>query len=123
MAEKPPLSDLELDDLFAAKRRTAPAPAPALMARVLADAAHVAAAQTAAPRATAAPEGLMQRILGAIGGWPGAAGLVTASVAGLAIGLATPEAIETLTSDYLGAANAFELDDFMPSYGGLFEEG
>lgn len=75
-----------LEIFFQAARDAAPKPGAELTARVLADAG------TLQPR----PEALAPRRprnsgwLGAIGGWPALAGLVTATVAGLSIGIADP---------------------------------
>ena len=120
MADKRPLNDLELDGLFSAARDAAPVPSEDLMARILADAeARIAAVETPdAPR-----RGVFAGVLGLIGGWPAAAGLVTATMAGLAIGLVTPETLDDLTGGYLASATAYELEDLMPSYGDILGEG
>ena len=110
------LDDTELDGLFAAAKAAAPQPSPDLMARILADAeASVAAPPKRRPSFWAG-------VLESIGGWPSAAGLATAAVAGLAIGLGTPDTLETLSGGYL-AAGGYQLEDLMPSYGDLLEEG
>ena len=121
MAEKRPLNEAELEKLFAEAADDAPQPSDALMARILADAQ---AELPKAPAPTAAPRrGWLAAALGQIGGWPAAAGLATAAVAGLAIGLATPEALEDITGGYLTAESGYGLDDLMPSYGDLLGEG
>ncbi len=119
MTDKRPLSDAELDGLFAASRRAAPAPSDDLMARVLGD-----AAEAAAPAAVPAPRRAGRRgLLAQIGGWPAAAGLAAAAVAGLAIGLWQPEALDDLTGGYLASAAGYEIEDLLPSYGDLLGEG
>ena len=121
MTDKRPLDDFELDGLFAAARDTAPVPTGDLMARVMADAeAQVAAQATPAP---VARPGLWAGLLAAIGGWPAAAGLATAAVTGVMVGFYTPDTLDDLTGGYIGAALGYGVEDFMPSYDGLLEEG
>ncbi|MCP3969545.1 MAG: hypothetical protein GY717_04365 [Rhodobacteraceae bacterium] len=129
MAEKRPLDDTELDGLFAAARSTGPEPSGDLLARIMGDADAKTAAVTRVSRPEAgrdvvrARPGLLATLLGLIGGWPAAAGLMTATVAGLAIGLATPDTLDDLTGGVLTSVTGYELEDFMPSYGDLLEEG
>lgn len=120
MADKRPLNDLELNGLFSAARDAAPVPSDDLMARIIADskAQIVVATVPDAPR-----RGMFAGLLGLIGGWPAAAGLVTATMAGLAIGLLTPDTLDDLTGGYLASASAYELEDLMPSYGDILGEG
>jgi hypothetical protein len=107
MRENP--DDGGLEALFAEARRDRP-PA-ALVARVLADAE--------AARPGRRREGLGAAILRAIGGWPSAAGLASASAAGLLIGFAAPGAVP-----FVGAAavtetadSSYDLIDLAPDYG------
>jgi hypothetical protein len=107
MRENPDESGL--DALFAEARRERP-PA-ALVARVLADAE--------AARPGRRPERFGAAILRAIGGWPSAAGLAAASVAGLLIGFAAPETVPfvgtaTVTQT---ADSTYDLIDLAPDYG------
>ena len=124
MTDKRPLDDSELDGLFAAARGANPLPSDALMQRIMADAtAEIAAAQPERP----ARRGILATALAMIGGWPAAAGLATAAVTGLMIGLLTPntlaDTLDSLGSGFLTTANAtYELEDLMPSYGTLLEE-
>ena len=99
----------DLDDLFAAARRVAPAPSDALMARVLAEAM---AAQAPLRRATR--PGLLAQLREALGGWPAVGGLATAGVAGLAIGLAAPAGLADLTAALLGQPADGYLVDPLP---------
>ena len=122
MTDKRPLDDLELDDLFSAAKSQAVTPSGDLLARIMLDAETQAA--THAPIAPA-PErqGFIASLLGVIGGWPAAAGLATATVAGVVIGISPPDVLETWSASYLADANIFELEDLLPAYGGLFDEG
>lgn len=92
-----------LEALFAAARANPPAPSEALMARVLADAeverprdrrALPAARRALAPRRAG--------WLGALGGWRGLGGLVTATVAGLWVGYANIPAPATIGDGVVG---------------------
>lgn len=84
----------ELDDLFALARAGGDLPPADLAARVMADAEAVLQAGTASTLApVAAPArpargGLWPQVRQALGGWGGIGGLVTASFAGLWLGLA-----------------------------------
>lgn len=97
------MTDDLLNDHFAALKATQAGPVEVpsddLMARVLADAEQVqadAAHAPATPKRRAASFGL----LALIGGWPAAAGLVTAGVMGIWIG-ANPPSVLLQTSDLL----------------------
>ncbi len=126
------LSDAALEDIFAAGRASPPAPSEALMARVLADADEVIAARSQATDRPAelARRSLWARVVSGLGGWPAVAGMVTATIAGVWIGFASPDQLNTLAGGLLlpgsdGAAS-YELEDILPAGSGLsvlFEEG
>ena len=124
MVEQRPFDEQELDDLFGLAQDNAPAPSDDLMAKIMADAAAVAAhnAPVAAQVAPVSP-GFWASVLAMIGGWPAAAGLATAAVTGVMIGVASPDTIETLTASTFGEADAYALEDLLPSYGGFLDEG
>lgn len=92
-----------LDDFLDAARAETPLPSGDFMARLEAQA--LAAMPAPAPRRRA--PGLMQQLLGALGGWPGAAGLATACAVGVWMGINPPAAI----GDYIGTGTA-ELDSY-----------
>ena len=121
MTDKRPLDDAELDALFGAAQSQVVTPSDDLMARIMADAAAVSVESL--PESEKAVSSFWQSVLGMIGGWPAAAGLATATVAGLVLGLTSPDVIETWTDDYLADASTYVLEDLLPSYGGLFDEG
>lgn len=112
---------LDLELWFSASRKHTADPSDDLLARVLADAAmHQPEAPGIMPRAPE-PEprvSLWQQFTGAIGGWSGLAGLGTATVAGLWIGLSAPNTLVNLTSvstaDESGYETTYlsELDDY-----------
>ncbi|MEZ5674619.1 hypothetical protein SAMN06265173_10369 [Thalassovita litoralis] len=115
--------DFDLDAMFADMRTQDVVPAPDFMARVLADAldAQAAAAPvTVAPR----PPSRLRQLLAAIGGWPAVAGLATAGVAGLWIGVNPPASIMTTAESFLGTTVTDQyLVDLMPSYEFAMAEG
>lgn len=125
MAEKRPLTDTELEALFSAAASDAAEPSQALMRRVLVDADGVAGGLTAPAPAQAAGPGLLPRLLSGLGGWPGLAGLATAGVAGLAIGIASPGTLATLSSGLVAGEviDDYHMVDLLPGLTGFFDEG
>lgn len=129
MAEKRPLSETELEALFADAVSDAARPSDALVQRVLADADAVAearaVAQPTASLATGAGPGLLARLLSGLGGWPGLAGLATAGVAGLAIGIAAPGPVSALSGGLVASelADDYHMVDLLPGLTGIFDEG
>ncbi len=81
-------AERELDDLLADARDNPPAMPEGLAARIQADAD--AMQPTAAPRRQSEGGGVWQQLFRAIGGWPAMAGLASATVAGIWIGLSPP---------------------------------
>lgn len=71
------------------------APGPDLVARVLADAALVQAAQAAEAAATVQRphRGWFAGLVDAVGGWGAVTGVTAAGIVGLAVGLAAPDTI------------------------------
>lgn len=124
------LSDNALEEIFAAGRDATPAPSEALMARIMADADGEIAAR--APVAPVRRPGLSLwgRIVSGLGGWPAVAGMVTATVAGIWIGFASPDQLNTLSGGLLlpdsETTVSYDLEDILPGGGGLWtldEEG
>ncbi|MEO1238372.1 MAG: hypothetical protein AAFW64_01690 [Pseudomonadota bacterium] len=100
MSDRPSPDD-PLETFFEAARATAPTPGADLTARVLADAA---AAQPAPPVSVRRAK---PSWFGALGGWPALAGLVTATVAGVSIGVADPAYVGDLAFSGFGDAYDF----------------
>lgn len=123
--------DKMLESLFEAGRAEAPVPSQELMARILADAqANMPAPAPIARAARPARRGLLAGLLAAVGGWPSVATMATATVAGIWLGFAQPDTLNTLSGGTLlpgSAGVAYEVDDLIPSYGSfdglLTEEG
>ena len=114
------MTDTELDALFGAARDATPEPGADLLARIAAD----AEAEMPVTAAVAAPRlGLLARAAAAVGGWPAAAGLAAAAVTGLVIGLGSAGTLSDLSAGYLVADAGYQLEDLMPSVGGLLGDG
>lgn len=117
-------AEFDLDALFAQTRDRATEPSPDFMERVLRDALAAQPAPAPAPvaRAVERPSTLRQ-FLSAVGGWPAVAGLATAGVAGLWIGISPPAAVATTAETFLGAQSDLYLVDLMPGYDFTLAEG
>ena len=114
--------DAFLDALFdeaKAARTTVPEVSPELMACILADAEAVQDSFAPPPAQVTRPErpGLFRQISNALGGWPALAGLATASVCGLWLGISPPEGLSDMASIYvtgdetlLDPISGFDLD-------------
>lgn len=100
MSDKTPQND-PLEVFFDAARGATPQPSDALMARVLAD------AEAMQPKSEPLPRPVRrQGWLAALGGWPALAGLATATVAGITIGVADPASIGDLA--FYGFSDAYD---------------
>ncbi len=113
-------SDDPLERFFEAGRQQGLAPSDALLARIEAD----ALAEMEARRPVVVPaEPGWRGLLAALGGWRAGAGLATAALAGLAIGIAVPAT--TLSGfDDLSSSDSYELGELGPGYGlALLEDG
>ena len=109
-----------LDAYFDAVRKATRVPSGDLMARVLADAEAQQMANVPAP---AAQPGLFASLWAAIGGWPTAAGMVTATLVGIWIGISPPAPLEQITAEVLGSTDDAYLVDLLPAFGDDFVEG
>ncbi|WP_145104018.1 dihydroorotate dehydrogenase [Cereibacter sediminicola] len=107
------MRDSDLDDLFAEARRESPAPSADLMMRILADAAAEMPVRPAPVRAVPRrPE--RSRLLALFGGGGLFAGLATATLVGVWIGVAQPPVAEAL---WIGTAGGqLESVDLVPGY-------
>lgn len=109
--------DEDMDLFFDAARAAAPQPSADLMARIMADAE--AQQPVAVPLAPRQHPGIIRGFLAAIGGWPAMAGMMTATVAGLWIGVNPPTGLEDIASTFLGSKTTEYLSDYMPTFAGL----
>lgn len=127
------IDDAGLEAFFTAARAETPVPSEGLMARIMADAdAEIAAREAAAARpARRARPGLIAALIGALGGWPAVAGMVTATVAGVWFGFASPDEVNALAggllwSDATGGTTSYDLEDILPGgtgFAAILEEG
>lgn len=111
MTDRPDHDEPDLTAHFAAARETAPVPDAALLARVL-EAGEAVQRAPAAPHAVSA-QGIAARVAGiwrAVGGWPSAAGLATAALAGVWIGVAPPPVLQDTVQVWLGSGAAYVID-------------
>ncbi len=139
------MDDAALEAFFAAGRARTPEPGAEVMARILADAEAELAARTSrsvrswpvrsrpirswpvrSRSSVGRPRrlGVWTRFLDGIGGWPALASLGAAAVAGVWIGFAVPDRINTLAGGLLlpDAATSdmsYELEDLLPGYAGF----
>lgn len=112
----------DLDDLFATARTSGPAPAPALLSRVLEDAlAHQPAPRTLIRTVPVKP-GFWARLTAALGGGLSVAGLGTATLAGLWIGFVQPSSLTSL-SDMLLQNTALDSVELIPNFDEFLTEG
>lgn len=112
-----------LDEAFGILKQHATPPGDDVMARVLADADAVQAEILAPPKPARLPVSV--RFMALIGGWPSMAGLATAGLAGVWIGVSQPAAlVQTSEALIFGDASGalVDLDPFLGLYdadGGL----
>ena len=113
--------DFGLGAYFGAGRKTAKMPSGDLIARVLADAE--AQQPKASTPASAAQTGLFATLWSAIGGWPTLAGMATAMLVGVWIGISPPAGLEQIATGVLGGDEDAYLVDLLPAFGDEFGEG
>jgi len=133
--EQPMIDDAALEAFFVAARSDPPVPSDALMARIMADAEAEAhgrdATMAVAQPARRTRRGLIATVIGALGGWPAMAGMVTATMAGVWFGFAAPDEVNALAGGLLGidsaaTATAYDLEDIVPggtSLAAILEDG
>ena len=114
------MMDDDLDDLFAAARKQATQPSPALLARILADAA-AEQPRAPAPAGLARPRVRLAALSAALGGGGALAGLATATVAGLWIGLAPPAAVDDFAAT-LWASGEGDSVELIPDLEGMIDD-
>ncbi len=99
-------NDARLDAYFTAGRKTAMLPSDNLMARILADADAAMPVQAQIQtvlhnNSTGFFATIFATLWAAIGGWPAAAGMATATLVGVWIGFSQPAGLDILTLKYL----------------------
>ena len=114
------MMDDDLDDLFAAARAQDAPPSPALLARILADAASEQP-RAPAPARLARPRFRLAALIAALGGGGALAGLATATVAGLWIGLAPPAAVDDFAAT-LWASGEGDSVELIPDLEGMIDD-
>lgn len=118
------LNAKELDGLFSSAAANPPEVPGALLQRIMADAHSVSEARLLASVPAAQPKaGVFSGLFGAIGGWPGLAGLATATVVGVWIGFSPPAAVDQLAQTYFTNYSDIDLAVFAPSIDDLLYEG
>ena len=127
----------ELDALFDLARSSAPEPSSDLLSKIMLDAETIGAETVGAHGGSDVSmptlwERISEGVREALGGWQGLAGVATAGLAGLMIGLGSPDALSALT---LGLSDSSEvvfdetadtsigLDSILTSFDGLGAEG
>lgn len=89
--------DIDLDKMFAGAKREPLEPSADFMSRVLSDAQEMQPAPQGVMDKTPQKQGFFSEMLSglsdAIGGWPAFAGLATAAVTGLWIGVSPPQGL------------------------------
>lgn len=120
------MRDSDIDDLFARAREAVPVPDTALMKRIEAQGLAVQSGFAAVPAAAVPKRGSLSRWLAALGGGPVVAGLATAALAGVWIGLAQPAPVAAVTSGVSAALGQDETSDFVeliPGFDSFASEG
>lgn len=107
-------------DFAALKAQTSP-PGDDLMARVVADAQAEQTAFMAPPVVARQPARV--RFMALIGGWPSMAGLATAGLAGIWIGMAQPALLVSGTEALFSGGDGAALDDLDTGFGLSVLEG
>lgn len=111
----------DLEALFEAEKGNSLEPSDDFLTRVMADAKQV---QTGFATAQATPivsVGFWATLSAALGGWPTFAGLATATVAGVWIGVSPPQGLDSLTDSVLG--NSLDYSDYLPGFDSVLTEG
>lgn len=121
MTDRKDLHETELDALFSAAADATPLPSSTLLERVAADAeAEIAVVPRARPVRGA---GVFSRFVSLIGGWPTAAGLASATIAGIWIGYAAPETLDGLAGGAWLTGSDLDMIGFTVSFDSLLAEG
>ncbi len=123
MTDKDTLGEAELEQLFALAKSEETLPTADLLARIISDADDVAGIREFDRQPVQSAPGIIERILDALGGWPAMAGLTTATVAGVWIGLVSPEILTDVADGLFLSGVGSDLGDFMPALSDFADEG
>ncbi len=125
MTDQKNLIESDIDNLLAQAADTQTAPSADLLARVAGDADDIATTRELdnAHIPAALQPSLLARAFAALGGWPAVAGLTTASVAGIWIGYAAPDAFSGIAENFISIGATDALGDFMPAFTDILSEG
>ncbi|MCV6824977.1 MULTISPECIES: hypothetical protein [Halocynthiibacter] len=118
---KTPEKPIDLDGFFAAEKQAVNEPSTDFMARVLRDAEDIQdafAPQAPSPK----PKPIWEALIGAIGGWRSVAGLATATIVGVWIGVSPPESLDGLAS-FVWSEDAVSYAEYLPNYDYTLLEG
>lgn len=119
------MRDNDIDALFAQARKAMPDPDATLLRKIEDQALAVQAGFRAAP-SVAPRQGLFGRWIAALGGGVAAAGLASAVLAGVWIGVAQPAPVAAVTSGIsaaLGQAEGSDYVELIPGFDDLAAEG
>jgi len=123
MRKEADMNDSDLDNLFAQARLAGPMPSTDLMARILSDAEQHQQLAAGFVRAAVPPrQGLWASMLAAIGGGAALAGLSTATIAGLWLGMAQPASFTAVTETFL-STKTLDTVDLIPGFDTILTEG
>ena len=117
------MQNSDLDDLLALAAMRPPAPSPALMDRVTADALALQPQPLTAPRVAVARPGLMSRLINMLGGPAAMAGVTSAALFGVVLGYLDPSTLDILALGQAADQAETEAVDFFPSVDFLMTEG
>lgn len=110
----------DLDSLFDLARAERPEADAALLARVQANADRVLAERAPPARA---PRRRIADFFAAFGGWPAAAGMAAATLAGVWVGIDPPAALSGLGVEMLSDPSETYFDDLYPDLTQVLNEG
>jgi len=105
-----PKEDDALEEFFSASRGVGPKPDPALMDRILQDAAAVQAGFQVSPVRKPAPARPFARIADMLGGWGGVSALTLCAATGLIVGFSTPDTIASYSFGMVSAEASVDLE-------------
>ncbi|MBS9716987.1 hypothetical protein ACFFUT_08840 [Pseudohalocynthiibacter aestuariivivens] len=113
-----------LEGLFDLARTEKHVPSSDLIVRVLADAdTEQAVCRVTSSKPSEARESRLAVVFRAIGGWPAIAGMATATVAGIWIGLSPPATLEDISSSILTGETDAYLSELLPGFDDFVAEG